>query len=146
MSFRHTGTRDWRGRALLVVIATLVAVAMVVAWGTVRLSRSSAHLLAATTQAAGAADTAGLPADLEQEIAANDLAGLPGLGRGVAVPAGCDIATDTDPAVGRPRIEHERTVHRQLNQGNSAAFVAAGNAQLQAYLQVSVRDYCATHA
>ena len=62
------------------------------------------------------------------------------------MPAGCDIATDTDPAVGRPRIERERTVHRQMNAGNGPAFVSAGNAQLQAYLQVSVRDYCATHA
>ena len=94
---------------------------------------------------AGGGSTAGLPAALQAEIRANDAAGLPGLGRGVTVPAGCDIATDTDANVGRPRIERERTVHRQMNAGNSAAFITAGNAQLQAYLQVSVRDYCATH-
>ena len=68
------------------------------------------------------------------------------LGRGVTVPAGCDIATDLNPNQGRPRIEHERTVHRGLNQGNTPAFIAAANQQLQTYLQVSVRDYCAHSA
>jgi hypothetical protein len=84
-----------------------------------------------------------LPASLQAEIAANDAAGLPGLGNGVTVPAGCDIATSLAPN-GRARIEQERTVHRQLNQGQSPAWIAAANAQLQAYLQVAVQDYCAS--
>jgi hypothetical protein len=58
-------------------------------------------------------------------------------------PSCCDIATSLEPN-GRPRIEQERTVHRQLNQGQSPAWVAAANAQLQAYLQVAVQDYCAS--
>jgi hypothetical protein len=89
--------------------------------------------------------TSSLPPALQQEIAANDAAGLPGLDRGVAVPAGCDIRTSLDQNKGRPRIEQERTVHRQMQAGQTPAWIAASNQQLQSYLQVSVRDYCSSH-
>jgi glucose/arabinose dehydrogenase len=127
-----------------VILAAAVAVcAACTATAKVLTHAASRPTLADPSPTSTANPTGTLPPALQAEIAANNAAGLPGLGNGVMVPAGCDIATSLEPN-GRVRIEQERTVHRQLNQGQSPVWIATANAQLQAYLQVAVRDYCAS--
>ncbi|HEV2376463.1 MAG TPA: hypothetical protein VGS19_30360 [Streptosporangiaceae bacterium] len=124
-------SRHARGRWLAVLF---VGAAIAVAVPGLAHASTAGHPSQPTQQA--------LPAWLQAEIKANNAAGLPGLDRGVTVPAGCDIRTSMD-TNGRPRIERERTQHRLLNQGQSPGWIAVANAQLKAYLQAAVRDYCA---
>src|SRR2546429_1554 len=140
------GRHRWHVRRRHPMIAAAAAAcALGTAVPTVLMDAASqpAGALADTLPMPTADSTGALPPGLQAEIAANDAAGLPGLGNGVTVPAGCDIATSLAPN-GRARIEQERTVHRQLNQGQSPIWIATANAQLQAYLQAAARDYCAS--